>query len=99
MAERNQRNRFRCIVVGCNPVLIGQQSATEHGELTGHRTAKWPIRSAAGKAKARQRNRTGYYDQYNVGAKSAVMRGIVRFADDDDGYADHPFSPEALGQD
>ncbi|SEB28961.1 hypothetical protein [Arthrobacter woluwensis] len=87
MAERNQRNRWRCTVVGCNPVLIGEPAAREH-EATGHRIAKWPIRSAAGKAKARRRNKTGYYDQYNVGPKSAEERGIIHddymaFGEDD----------------
>lgn len=75
MAERNQRNRWRCTVVGCNPKLIGQAAADAHA-ATGHRVAKWPIRSPQGKAKARERNRTGYYDQYNVGEKSAAARGI-----------------------
>lgn len=76
MSERDQRNRWRCTVVGCNPVLIGQAAADTHA-ATGHRVAKWPIRSAAGKAKARKRNRTGYYDKYNVGEKSAEARGLV----------------------
>ncbi|RBO73506.1 hypothetical protein [Microbacterium sp. H6] len=75
MGERNQHNRWRCTVVGCNPKIIGQAAADEHA-ATGHRVAKWPIRSPLGKAKARERNRTGYYDQYNVGEKSAEARGI-----------------------
>ena len=77
MGERNQHNRWRCTVVGCNPKLIGQAAADAHA-ATGHRVAKWPIRSPQGKAKARERNRSGYYDQYNVGAKSAEARGISR---------------------
>jgi hypothetical protein len=77
MAERDQRDRWRCTVVGCNPKLIGQSAADEHA-ATGHRIAKWPIRSPQGKAKARERNRSGYYDQYNVGPKSAEVRGIGR---------------------
>jgi len=77
MSERNQRNRWRCTVVGCNPVLKGQARADKHVSETGHRIAKWPIRSPEGKAKARQRNRTGYYDKYNVGEKSAEARGLV----------------------
>ena len=97
MAEKNQHNRWRCLTTGCNPKLISQEAATAHATETGHRIAKWPIRSAAGKAKARARNRNGYYDQYNVGAKSAVARGLTR-SSDHYGYDDHPFSPEALGQ-
>ena len=65
--------RMRCCVVGCNPIL-DEKLAAEHHEITGHRTAKWPVRSAAGKAKARLRNATGYYDKYNVGEKSREAR-------------------------
>lgn len=98
MAERNQHNRWRCTVVGCNPKLIGQERADRHVAETGHRVAKWPIRSPEGKAKARQRNRSGYYDQYNVGEKSAVARGLVSvgYADDDlDRYDDDDQSWDA----
>jgi len=77
MAERNQHNRWRCTVVGCNPKLLGQTRADRHVSETGHRIAKWPIRSPEGKAKARERNRTGYYDKYNVGEKSAEARGLT----------------------
>lgn len=70
MSERDQHNRWRCTVVGCNPVMKSLEAVETHQAETGHRTAKWPIRSAAGKARARQRNKTGYYDKYNVGAKS-----------------------------
>lgn len=77
MAERNQKNRWRCTVTGCNPVLIGQSNADAHRTEVGHRVAKWPIRSAAGKAKARARNKSGYYDQYNVGHKSPEARGLT----------------------
>lgn len=66
-ADMNQR--WRCLTVGCNPRLNGH-TAIKHKEDTGHRTAKWPVRSAAGKAKQRIRNKTGYYDKYNVGYKS-----------------------------
>jgi hypothetical protein len=76
MGERSQPNRWRCLVVGCNPVLIGASAATEHRGATGHGVAKWPQRSAAGKGAAAKRNRTGYYDQYNVGEKSAEARGL-----------------------
>lgn len=78
MTERNQHNRRRCTVVGCNPVMHGDWEAAKHTLGTGHRTAKWPIRSPEGKAKARIRNRTGYYDKYNVGEKSPEARGLVR---------------------
>lgn len=76
MGERNQPNRRRCLTTGCNPVMHGDAAAAAHTAETGHRTAKCPQRSAAGKAKARERNRTGYYDKYNVGEKSAEARGI-----------------------
>lgn len=78
MTERNQRNRWRCTVVGCNPVMLNLEMMEMHQAETGHRTAKWPIRSPEGKAKARVRNRTGYYDKYNVGEKSPEARGLVR---------------------
>lgn len=102
MAEKDQTNRWRCTVAGCNPVLIGETAAESHRDSKGHRIAKWPIRSKAGKKKAAVRNRTGYYDKYNVGAKSYENRGH-RFDPDfdevmeyggskaqDDGY-DTPF--------
>lgn len=91
MAVVNE-DRYRCTMAGCNPVMYGEGSAVKHNAATGHRTAKWPVRSASGKRKAAMRNSTGYYDKYNVGYKSAANRGIVR----DDG--EHPFSSEALGQ-
>lgn len=57
----------RCTVTGCNPYLADADAAAEPTEETGHRTAKWPVRSAEG---ARERNMHGYYDKYNVGDKS-----------------------------
>lgn len=78
MAERDQHDRWRCTVTGCNPIMKSEAARDEHVASTGHRTAKWPIRSAEGKRKARQRNKTGYYDKYNVGHKSAGARGIKR---------------------
>lgn len=75
MSADYQPNRWRCLTTGCNPVL-NEVTAASHTTETGHRTAKWPVRSAAGKRKAKQRNRSGYYDKYNVGAKSAAARGI-----------------------
>lgn len=64
-------SRQRCTVVGCNPILPSETAAEEHAATTGHRTAKWPVRSPEGTRKARERNRTGYYDKYNVWAKSS----------------------------
>lgn len=87
-SELARIERWRCMQKGCNPVL-DQATAAEHNDATGHRVAKWPVRSADGQAKADERNRTGYYDRYNVGAKSRRPS----FEHDD-----HPFSPEALGQ-
>jgi len=71
-----QPNRWRCLTIGCNPVL-NEQTAVAHTDETGHRTAKWPVRSKAGRKAAKRRNRTGYYDKYNVGEKSAEARGLV----------------------
>ncbi|WP_432789280.1 hypothetical protein QYM46_13150 [Brevibacterium sp. K11IcPPYGO002] len=74
---KKRPNRQRCLTVGCNPMLTDEGAAKNHREATGHRTAKWPVRSAEGERRARIRNKTGYYDKYNVGAKSAVARGLV----------------------
>lgn len=73
--DRPQPKRWRCLALCCNPVL-NEETAKAHKAETGHRVAKWPVRSAAGKAKARERNQTGYYDVYNVGYKDAEVRGI-----------------------
>ena len=89
--------RWRCLSTGCNPVL-NAVSAKAHKETTGHRTAKWPVRSAAGKAKAKARNRNGYYNRYNVGAKSYDSRAASGHVPERE-YAPHIFSDEALGQD
>lgn len=67
--------RWRCLVPGCNPVLDAA-SAQAHKEKTGHRVAAWPVRSAEGKRRAQIRNKTGYYDKYNVGSKSRSARGL-----------------------
>lgn len=84
MAERPQPDRWRCLQRGCNPVLDAE-TAKEHTQQTAHRTAKWPVRSAAGQRAASRRNRSGYYDQYNVGAKAASVRlGRGRTRDPDD---------------
>lgn len=63
-AELVEAERWRCLATGCNPPLT-QVLAVQHAASTGHRVAKWPKRSAAGEAKARERNRTGYYRKYN----------------------------------
>lgn len=62
--------RQRCTVTGCNPYLANTADAVTHTETTKHRTAAWPVRSAVGIAKAEMRNKSGYYDKYNVGYKS-----------------------------
>lgn len=103
MSERNQPGRWRCTVVGCNPVMKSTEVMESHQAETGHRTAKWPIRSVEGKAKAKRRNKTGYYDKYNVGAKTAVARGLTRSGGSDDSdewddYEVHPFSDEAFSE-
>jgi hypothetical protein len=72
--KTNNDNRFRCLVTGCNPVLFGQTAATEHFQKLGHRTAKWPVRSAEGERRAQARNKSGYYDKYNVGPKARSVR-------------------------
>lgn len=72
--RKNNDNRFRCLATGCNPVLFGQAAATEHSQKLGHRTAKWPVRSAEGERRARARNKSGYYDKYNVGPKARAVR-------------------------
>lgn len=84
MTEKAQPDRWRCLAVGCNPKLIGQPAAASHKAETGHRVAKWPVRSAEGRRRARARNRSGYYDRYNVGAKSYPSRlGSDDHGDDD----------------
>jgi hypothetical protein len=77
MAERKQPNRRRCLTAGCNPVLHGQDQADDHTTATGHRTAKWPVRSPEGRRRANVRNQTGYYDRYNTGTKSAEARWLT----------------------
>jgi hypothetical protein len=54
--SRDSSERWRCLEVGCNPKLK-KHNAQQHKGDTGHRVAKWPVRSAAGKAKQRERNR------------------------------------------
>lgn len=84
MAEKTQSNRWRCLKTGCNPLLFGVDQANAHADSEDHRVAKWPVRSEAGKRKARARNKSGYYDKYNVGEKSYDVRA-------------HLFDPEYSG--
>lgn len=95
--------RWRCLATGCNPVL-NAESAPTHKESTGHRVAKWPVRSAEGKRRAKARNRTGYYDKYNVGDKSYANRlgdpetsATVETKEWDYNDTIHPFEDEAFG--
>lgn len=76
-------DRWRCLAVGCNPKLK-ESSAGQHKEATGHRVAKWPVRSAAGRQKQRERN---------AASGRAAIYGPRR-----DSYEDgiHPFSEEAF---
>lgn len=75
--------RWRCLVAGCNPKLDAE-SARTHKQETGHRVAKWPVRSAEGQRKQRERNRaTGRWADY----------GPRRYDYED---TIHPFSEEAF---
>lgn len=56
--------RYRCLTVGCNPQLFNEKTAQDHALAQGHKVAKWPVRSAAAQAKAKERNRNGYYKKY-----------------------------------
>lgn len=73
MTEKKQTMRWRCTTVGCNPTL-DEITAEDHKDATLHNVAKWPVRSNSGKKKAAARNKGGYYDKYNVGAKSYEAR-------------------------
>lgn len=89
MSERPQPKRWRCLISGCNPVL-DESSANLHKDTTGHRVARWPVRSAEGKRRARMRNKTGYYDKYNAGEKSYGERFGYSDQDDDvEGWDEH----------
>lgn len=95
----DNEGRWRCVVVGCNPVLLSEEAMTQHKQDTKHRTAKWPVRSEAGKAKARKRNRSGYYDKYNIGYKSRRPASWASdYVADRDYYEVHPFSEEAFSE-
>ena len=72
-AEKANANRWRCMVTGCNPILE-QDTAEEHNSTTGHKVAKWPVRSKAGHEAAKVRNQSGYYIKYNNGDKTLQAR-------------------------
>lgn len=69
--------------------MLSVEVMESHQAETGHRTAKWPIRSAERKRRARVRSRSGYYDKYNVGEKERGVRfdeipgGDTAFGEDD----------------
>lgn len=71
-------NRMRCLQVGCNPKLKGESIAAQHSQDTGHRVAKWPVRSATGKAKQGERNRISHYS-----TSSHLSSGEYAFGEDD----------------
>ena len=71
--DQPQPDRWRCLIAGCNPMLDGA-TAQAHRAETGHRVAAWPVRSAEGKRRARARNKSGYYDVYNVDEKAFSAR-------------------------
>lgn len=52
---RRKPDRWRCLTVGCNPLLRSQKVAEQHREQTGHRIACWPVRSEEGKRKQHER--------------------------------------------
>lgn len=80
MPDRAQPNRWRCLATGCNPIL-DVSTAHTHNQETGHRVAKWPVRSQDGKRRAHIRNRSGYYDKYNVASKDVLARGFYNTGD------------------
>ncbi len=49
--------RWRCLVRGCNPGLWSESLALKHRAETGHRVARWPVRSPEGELKQRERYR------------------------------------------
>lgn len=63
--------RWRCLVSGCNPVL-NVDTAQAHKASTGHRVAKWPVRSAEGERRGvvlRSLIDTGYDVVFCTGRK------------------------------
>lgn len=75
--------RYRCLVSGCNPLLIDKDAADKHKGSTGHRVAKWPVRSTEGEKKAKERNKNGYYKKYNKNSRSSYRANTLVFDDDD----------------
>lgn len=71
-------DRWRCLIVGCNPKLFGEEAAHDHRSETGHRVALWPVRSEEGHRRAQIRNQTGYYDKYNNARKKKRSSGKKR---------------------
>lgn len=75
--------------------MLDEMSAKVHQFDTGHRVAKWPVRSEAGQRAAEKRSRSGYYDKYNVGDKAPEVRlakALRRYADnleDPEGWDEH----------
>lgn len=76
------RERWRCLQVGCNPALDNLTAIT-HSVNTGHRIAKWPVRSEEGKKRERKRNRNGYHRKYG--------RGFSRSEDVHDAHGETDF--------
>ncbi|MFE7461785.1 hypothetical protein ACWFMI_23915 [Nocardiopsis terrae] len=60
---RKISDRWRCLTVGCNPILRSQTVAEQHREQTSHRIARWPVRSAEGHRKQCERNRHQWQDR------------------------------------
>lgn len=59
--------RQRCTVVGCNPYLKNEAAGINHREQTGHRIARWPVRSVEGQRKQRERNRAQALELLRLG--------------------------------
>lgn len=74
---KDNSDRWRCKTRDCNPELYGEAAAQQHRDETGHRVNRWPVRSAEGKRRARNRNKGGYYDKYNRGPKTWAVRSEV----------------------
>lgn len=75
-SKEKNKTRHRCLVAGCNPYLENAEKATEHKNKTGHRTAKWPVRSEEGKRLAKERINGNYYKKYR-GAKKIGTTWII----------------------
>ena len=75
-SKEKNKTRHRCLVAGCNPYLENAEKAAEHKNKTGHRTAKWPVRSEEGKRLAKERINGNYYKKYR-GAKKIGTTWII----------------------